>query len=112
MSTDYGRVLTASQAKPILDYFGISADSDLGYGGMPVNFGGVDYWIAQNEVQFPNPTAQSPDGWHIVYAPSQEEIDISKPPPTGEFDWSSLLTLGFVAVGAYILINALKIFKD
>lgn len=106
MPTDYGRLLPSGEAKIILDYFGILPDTDLGYSMMPVKYSGVDYWIAQNETRFPAPTSSSPDGWHIVYSPSQEEIDVSKPPAS--FDFASLLTLGAVAIGAYLLVNVLQ----
>jgi hypothetical protein len=108
---DYGFLLSASQAAPILALSGVAPDTDLGYDSVSVDYNGKTYWVIQTEVRFPNPTSSSPDGWHVVYSPTPEEIKIQNPTPQEPFNWNTLLTLAAVGIGAYVLVNAMHFFK-
>jgi hypothetical protein len=74
-----GVILQAAAAATILAAAGVGPDTDVGEG---MNFvqSGVTYYILQRGVRFPNPDAESPDGWHIVYAPPQSDLDTLQAP--------------------------------
>ena len=128
---DYGFVLPKDQAKIILDAFNISANDYIDpFNGMEITYKGNKYLIMQRDVWFPPDTSlTTPDGWHIVYAPSEEEqilmeagdkpiLDAAK----GEGDIApgfqevidlgekALLVLG-LGIGVYALVNILGFLK-
>ena len=105
----YGRTLTAAEARPILNNYGVTRSTFIGPDGMKVNYNGEEYWILEYEITFPRSTPTSPDGKHFVYAPSQEEQDINKPPEG--FEWGKVLTLAAWGIGAYVAVNLMGFFK-
>lgn len=107
--TTYGRYLSATQAAGILAYANIGPNDDIGESRV-ITYAGKVYWILQTGVKFPNPTATSPDGWHSVYEPSQEEIDLGKAPP--DLDLFGGLT-GVLQAAAVVLaiVLGIQVFK-
>ena len=103
-----GVILTAAQAAPILAAAGMSRDTYVDPFGQDIEVGGRIYAILQTDIEYPGPTAWSPDGTHIVYAYSSEETAARKPEPG---IMSSITTLALIGVGAYVAINLLNLWK-
>lgn len=110
--TAYGRYLSATQAAAILAYAGVLPDDDIGE-GRTVEYSGKTYWILQTGTRFPNPTATSPDGWHSVYEPSQDEIDLGKIPSEPDVlgGLSGLLQAAAVVLAIVLGIQVVKALK-
>ena len=103
----YGYTLPAAKAKVILEAAGVTPNLDIG-DGFSFDYGGRTYWILQRGIKFPEPDSTSPDGWHIVYGPSQEEVEMGKPPASepGPLEQAgSLLKLGLVALGLVLVVQ-------
>jgi hypothetical protein len=97
-----GRILTAAQAAPILNYFNITADTWIdSVEGQTVDYAGKVYWIGQGE--YPISGGSRPDGWHFVYEKSAAEIAAGQ--PDKPFDWNSLVWLAGVGIAAYVAVN-------
>lgn len=122
MAIAYGRILPSYESAPILDYYGVNASTDIGE-THEVVYNGVTYWIMQRGVKFPNPSDTSPDGWHIVYQPSDEELELSNLPGMSPADLlpdllggrttdilEQALKLGGFALLAYLGVNIVKAF--
>lgn len=111
-TTAYGRYLSASQAAGILAYAGVGADDDIGEGQI-IEYAGKVYWILQTGTKFPNPTATSPDGWHSVYEPSQEEIALGKLPVEQDpfAGLTGLLQTAAIVLAIVLGIQVVKAFK-
>lgn len=107
--TPYGYILSASAAALILAAAGVTRYTPIGVDGETFNYNGVDYWILENELDFGVPTANSPDGLHIVYSPSPEEVALGQPPEG--IDWQKMIMFGIFGIvlfGAASLIGAFK----
>lgn len=70
--------LPANQAKLILDANGITGDYYIDIYGLEVIYKDQTYWILQREIVYPGPTQFSPDGVHIVYGPTAQELSESQ----------------------------------
>jgi hypothetical protein len=79
----YGQIVTGTAAAAVLQGTGVAPEDITGQ-GLTVYFNGEVYWILQREVYFP-PSESSPDGWHLVYKPSEDEINLGVQDP-GVFD--------------------------
>lgn len=75
-----GTILSASQAASILLSAGIGPNDDIG-DGFDFIQGQNKYWIMQTGTRFASATGASPDGWHIVYQPSADELLAGTPAP-------------------------------
>jgi hypothetical protein len=109
---DRGYILPADRARAILAAFNISADTKLDpIEGLQVSYGGSDYWIGQADYYIPSD--ERPDGWHFVYAMSEQEAQNwpDTPEPENGFDWNTLVKTAAFAVGAYLAVNVLHFFK-
>lgn len=111
-----GRFLMASEAAPVLAYANVGPRDTLPIDGLTVTYNGKVYWILELETKFPNPTRTSPDGWHVVYGPSQEEIDVNKKPSGDPVDflgldklWAQLTSIAKVVVIVLILLIVLQV---
>lgn len=127
MAIDQGVILPKNQAKVILDAFNIAPNDWIDpYSSMEIEYQGKKYLIMQREVWYPPDTSTtSPDGWHIVYAPSGEEIELMEQgdellidptagePGLGDFIGigKNLLTVAALGIGAYALVNVLGFLK-
>lgn len=69
-----GVLVTGNLAANVLSASGIGPDDVLSDSGETIGYNGTIFKILQREMYFP-PDNTSPDGWHLVYAPSQQEID-------------------------------------
>ena len=75
---EYDTVLKSADAKIILDSAGIGKyDVVDPVMGAWVSYEDRTFWVAQNEINF-GVTANSPDGFHTVFAMSQDAIDFHK----------------------------------
>ena len=97
------RLLTASEAAPILAAAGITRDSDVGE-GQDFTFGQITYWILQMGVTFPYPTSNSPDGKHLVYSPSQGELDQRTPPDPFDYIKQLLASISPLVWGVVLIL--------
>lgn len=68
-----GLTLPREQAEPILNAAGVSADTVLSPEGLDFVYQGQQYFILQRETFFPS-SSFSPDGWHVVYLPTDAEV--------------------------------------
>jgi hypothetical protein len=84
MAGDYGYLLPAGSAAKVLAAANITKYTPVGE-GEKITYNGVEHWILQREVDY-GPDANSPDGVHLVYAPSQVDIYDSSPKSMGVFD--------------------------
>jgi hypothetical protein len=108
-----GVIVPASKAKQVLDAAGIPAQQlGLTAEGIDVEIQGVVFTILERDVWYP-PSETSPDGWHIVYAPSQQELEAwnPKPDPTVPDLLSKFLTVAAIGIAAYVLVNGMQLFK-
>lgn len=107
----YGSLLSAPAARPILEAAGVTPEMDIGIEGFEFPYGGNTFWIMQRGIKFPNPDNTSPDGWHIVYSPSQEELDLGKLPENPiDAITGTLSTLAKTALIIAVIYGASKIF--
>lgn len=124
MELNRGKILTADQAKVILDAFNITSSSWIDPdAGMYVEYGGGTFWIGQG-AYFIGSYTERPDGWHFVYQLSGEEIEarqdeIDQQKEDTDFDpfksigqnVDKVINLALLGVGAYVLVNVLGFFK-
>ena len=109
-----GVIVPASRAKRILEAAGVPPQRlGLQPEGFEISYDGVIFTILERDVWFP-PSETSPDGWHIVYAPSQEELDAWRPQPDMPVTdlLSKFLNVAMIGIIAYVAINGLNFFKS
>jgi hypothetical protein len=109
MDTPYGYLVGKDKAKTILNAAGIGANDDIGVNGISFSYNNTLYWILQTDTKFPGETSQSPDGWHIVYSPSQEEKDLGK--PEDPIDWEKYLKWIFYVLILFVIAYAIGVIK-
>ena len=113
MAITMGSIVSSSLAAKVLAAAGIPAEQiGIGPDGEAFEYGGKVYYIMEREVWFP-PSETSPDGWHIIYSPSDEEEAERKPEDTTTINETinKVLNVAMWGIGAYILVNLISGYK-
>lgn len=120
---DYGFVVPLQKAAEILQYFNIPDYPYVGADGMEITYQNKPYWILERSFKMAPGTSNSPDGLHVVYSPSQEEVDMSNASEIDPDDLKDdslqdfmgladkILWIAGFGIGAYVLGQVLGFFK-
>jgi hypothetical protein len=113
MAEPYGILQNSQTAAVILKAAGVLPNSDIGIEGFAFDYAGITYWILQRGIRFASGDANSPDGWHIVYAPTLQEIESGKVPKPFDFSeaFQAVINAALIIAGVYFCGKVLDISK-